>query len=42
MPQYRELPGPGIGSGLVGEQREVEGDRWFSEGKPEKGITFEM
>jgi hypothetical protein len=26
----------------VGEQEEGEGDRGFSEGKPGKGITFEM
>jgi hypothetical protein len=42
MPQYRGMPGPGSGSGWVGEQREREWDRRFSEGKPGKGITFEM
>ena len=40
MPQYRGMPGPGSGSGWVGEQGK--GDRGFSEGKPGKGITFEM
>jgi hypothetical protein len=29
-------------SGWVGEQGEWGGDRGFSEGKPEKGMTFEM
>jgi hypothetical protein len=42
MPQYRGMLGPGIGSGWVGEQGEVGGDRGFSEGKPGKGITFEI
>ena len=42
MPQCREMPEPGSGSGWVGEQREVGGDRGFSEGKPGKRITFEM
>jgi hypothetical protein len=42
MPQYRGLPGTGIGSGWVGEQGERGGDRGFSEGKLRKGITFEM
>jgi hypothetical protein len=42
MPQYRGMPGPGSGSGWVGEQGEERGDREFSEGKPGKGITFEM
>jgi hypothetical protein len=36
------MPGPGSGSGWVGEQGEVGGDRGFSEGKLGKGITFEM
>jgi hypothetical protein len=36
------MPRPGTGSGWVGEQREWGEDRGFSEGKPEKGITFEM
>jgi hypothetical protein len=42
MPQYREMPGPGSGSGWVGEQGKEGGNRRFSEGKLEKGITFEM
>ena len=42
MPQYREMPGPGSGSGWVGEQEEREGYREFSEGKLGKEITFEM
>jgi hypothetical protein len=42
MPQYRGMPEPGSGSRWVGEQGEVGGDREFSEGKPGKGITFEM
>ena len=42
MPQYRGMPGPGSGSGWVGEQGEVGGDRGVSEGKAGKGITLEM
>jgi hypothetical protein len=42
MPQYKGMPGPGRGSGWVGEQGDRVGDRGFSEGKPGKGITFEM
>jgi hypothetical protein len=42
MPQYRGMPGPGIGIWWVGEQSEWEKDRGFSEGKLRKGITFEM
>ena len=42
MPQCRGMPGPGSGSGWVGEQGEGEEDRWFSEVKQGKGITFEM
>jgi hypothetical protein len=42
MPQCREVPGPGSRSGWVGEQREGERDRGFSEGKLGKGIMFEM
>jgi hypothetical protein len=40
MPQYRGMPGPGNRSGWVagGGGR----DRAFLEGKPKKGITFEM
>jgi hypothetical protein len=30
------------GSGKVGEQVEGRGDRGFLEGKPGKGVTFEM
>jgi hypothetical protein len=36
------MPGPGSGSGWVGEQGEGGGDRGFSEGRLGKGITFEM
>jgi hypothetical protein len=36
------MPGPGSGSGWVGNQGEGEMDRGFLEGKPGKGITFEM
>jgi hypothetical protein len=42
MPQYRGMPGPGGGSEFIGEQREEGEDRVFSDGKLEKGITFEM
>jgi hypothetical protein len=42
MPQYRGMPGPGSRSGWVGEQGEGGGKGEFSEGKPGKGITFEM
>jgi hypothetical protein len=42
MPQYRGMPGPGSGSGWVGEQGEGGEDREFSKGKLGKGITFEM
>jgi hypothetical protein len=44
MPQYRELPGPGSGSGWVVEQGKGGRDRGecVLEGKPGKGITFEM
>jgi hypothetical protein len=41
MPQYREISGPGSEGGWVGEQEEG-GDKWFSEEKPRKRITFEM
>jgi hypothetical protein len=40
MLQYRGMPGPGRGCGLVGEQREGEGDRGLLEEKPGKGIIF--
>jgi hypothetical protein len=36
------MPGPGSGSGWVGEQGEEVEDRRFLEGRPGKGITFEM
>ena len=39
MPQYRGMPGPGMG---VGELGGMGGDTEFSEGKLGKGITFEM
>ena len=42
MPQCREMPGQGSGSGWVGEQGEGRWNRGFLEGKPGKGITFEM
>ena len=42
MSQCRGMPGPGGKSGWVGEQGERGSDRGFSEGKSEKGITFEM
>ena len=42
MPLCRDMPGPGSGSGWVGEHGEEGGDRGFLEGKPGKGITFEM
>ena len=42
MSQCRGMPGTGSRSGWVGEQREEERDRGFSEGKPRKGITFDM
>jgi hypothetical protein len=36
------MPGPGSRSGWVDEQGERRGDRGFLEGKPVKGITFEI
>jgi hypothetical protein len=36
------MPGPGSRRGWVGEQREGERIGGFGEGKPGKGITFEM
>jgi hypothetical protein len=42
MPEYRGMPGPGIGSGWVGEQGERGGYRGFSRRKLGKGIAFEM
>jgi hypothetical protein len=39
MPQYRGMPGAGMGVGMLGSR----GRGWgFSEGKVGKGITFEM
>jgi hypothetical protein len=40
MLQCRRMPGLGSRSGWIGEQGE--GNRGLSEGKPEKGITFEV
>jgi hypothetical protein len=42
MPQCGGMPGPESRSGWVGEQGEGMEEGIFSEGKPEKGITFEM
>ena len=42
MPQCKGVSGPGNRSWWVGEQGECGGGRVFLEGKPEKGITFEM
>ena len=42
MPQYRGIQGPGSRSRWVGDQREGRRDRRFLEGKPGKGLTFEM
>jgi hypothetical protein len=42
MPQYWGMPGPGIGSGCVGEQGERGEDRRFLEGTIKKGITLEI
>jgi hypothetical protein len=42
MPQYRGMPGPGSRIGWAEEQGEGGEDRGLSEGKPGKGITFEM
>jgi hypothetical protein len=41
-PQCRGMPGQGSRSGWVGEQEEEGWDKRSSEGKPGKGITFEM
>jgi len=41
MPQCGGMPEPGSRSGWVSEQWEGRGGG-FSEGKPGKGITFEM
>ena len=37
MPQYSSIPGPGSGSGWVGEQGEEEGIGGFWRGNQEKG-----
>jgi hypothetical protein len=42
MPQCRGLLRPESRSGWLGEQGERGRDRGLSEGKPGKGITFEM
>ena len=42
IPQCREMPGRGRGSGWVSEQEVGGWDRGFSEGKLGNGITFEM
>jgi hypothetical protein len=42
MSQCREMPGQGSGSRWIDEQDEGGWDSGFSEGKPGKGITFEM
>jgi hypothetical protein len=42
MPQYRGMPGPGSRIGWVGDQGERGRGRGFLDGKPGKGITFEM
>ena len=42
MPQYSGMPGPAGWNWWVGEQGEGVGNRRFSEGKLEKGITFVM
>ena len=42
MPQSKGIPGLGSRSGWVVDQGEEGCDRGFSEGKPGKGITFEM
>jgi hypothetical protein len=42
VPLCRGMPGQGSSSGWVGKQVEGVWNRGFSEGKPERGITFEM
>jgi hypothetical protein len=42
MPQYRAVPGPGMGVGVLGSSGREEGIGDFSEGKLGKEITFEM
>jgi hypothetical protein len=40
-PSIGECQGQEVGVGRLGSRGE-ESDRWFSEGKPGKGITIEM
>jgi hypothetical protein len=40
LPQYRGMPGPGRGSGWVGEQGRREGNRGFLEGETRKGVNI--
>jgi hypothetical protein len=42
MPQYKGMPGPGLGVGGLGSRGRGKGDRGFSERKVGKGIAFEM
>jgi hypothetical protein len=42
MPQCKGMPGQESRSRWVDEQGGGGGDGGFSEGKPEKGITFEV
>jgi hypothetical protein len=42
MPQYRGMPGPGMGVGGLGNRGREEGIGDFPRGKLGKGITFEM
>jgi hypothetical protein len=42
MSRCRGIPGQGSRSGWVGEQGEGRWDREYFEGKPGKGVTYEM
>jgi hypothetical protein len=42
MPQYRRKRGQEERAGVLTSRGRGEGGREFSEGKPGKGITFEM
>jgi hypothetical protein len=42
MPQYRGMPGPGIGNEWVDERREMGEGSGFLEERLGKGTTFEM
>ena len=42
MPQYRGMPGPGMGMGGLESRGRGEVGRGFLEGKLGTGITFEM